>query len=88
MIRSDKLGNALYALHGVLIRARYMAYAPEHQQATADVLDYAEELPRLIATESDMTERYRQSLESLVKEYPAFAFVLERFDQSPPPRDW
>jgi hypothetical protein len=63
MIRPDKLSSALYTLQGVLIRARTLAYGSGTPQQLASLLDDAEYLPRLIARESDETDRFRRVLD-------------------------
>ena len=84
MIHSDKLGNALYALNGVLIQARFMAHERNDYEAIADVLDRAEELPRLMATIEDQTETFGMALAELASRYPDFQFVVDRFQQDLP----
>lgn len=87
MIQSDKAKNALYALNGVLITARAMAYDEVSYAKIADVLDQAEYLPRLLADEADRTADFRKFLADLATKHPQFAFVLERFD-APVPATW
>ena len=86
MIRADKLGNAFYALNGVLIQARFMAHDRNDNEAIADVLDRAEELPRLLAATDDETETFRAALTELASKYPDFQFVVERFQEEVPAR--
>lgn len=87
MIRPDKLNNALYALQGVLIQARRMAYEEASHKEIARLLDYAEELPRFIAAAEDKTEVFRQSLTEITTRYNSY-FALQRFDESPAPEKW
>lgn len=86
MITPDKLPNALYALQGVLIRARAMAHEPDKAKELAALLDYAEYLPSLMAKQTDETSNFRATLEEVGKRYQC-AFVLQRFDE-PAPSDW
>jgi len=80
MIRDSHLKNALYALNGVLIRARAMAAMQAPYSDIAAVLDVAELLPMLIANNRDETDWFRRVLEGLVQTHPGFDFVLQRFD--------
>ena len=88
MIRNDKLHSALYAFNGLLFGSRAMACNHDDHEAIADVLDFAEYLPILLASPNDTTDEFRFFLEGLSKKHPAFSFVLERFDESPPERWW
>ncbi len=83
MIRVEKLPNALYALQGVLIRARSMAYEGAPGREIADLLDTAEMLPRFIASETDETENFRQYLAEIAEKHKC-GFVLQHFDESAP----
>lgn len=84
MITPDKFPNALYALQGVLIRARAMTNEPDKAKELAALLDYAEYLPSLIAKQTDETNTFRAALEEVGKRYQC-AFVLQRFDEPTPP---
>lgn len=85
MITPDKLSNALYALQGLLIRARAMANnEPDKAKELAGLLDYVEYLPSLIARQTDETNTFRATLEEVGKRYQC-AFVLQRFDEPAPP---
>jgi hypothetical protein len=83
MIASDKLPNALYALQGVLIYARSLANHPSNAKEAAALLDYAEHLPRLIASEVDETNKFRDVIAEIASRYKC-AFVLQRFDEAVP----
>jgi len=76
MIKPDKLSNALYALQGVLIRGRTMAYNGAPARDLADLLDAAETLPRFIASPTDETEKFRLCLASIAERHKC-AFVLQ-----------
>ncbi len=86
MIRPEKLPNAYYALHGIIIRARAMANERASGNDLADLLDAAEMLPRLIASERDETDTFRQYLAEIASKRRC-AFVLQRFDE-PAPKMW
>jgi hypothetical protein len=88
MIRPEKLENALYALSGIVIESRALASNGRSPDELADVLEFVEYLPPLLATPLDATDEFRAFLESLVARHPEFAFVLERFDAPRPPREW
>jgi hypothetical protein len=88
MIEQGKMNNALYALHLILVRARFMSYHKEAHEDIAMILDSAEELPRLIAVEDDMTEAFRNSLVGLAARYPSCSNALTAFDQVSVPDRW
>ena len=88
MIRTEKIDSALYAFSGLLFRSRAMAYNHDDHEAIAEVLDFAEYLPLLLASPEDNTEEFRYFLEGLSAKHPAFGFVLERFDDRPPAGWW
>jgi hypothetical protein len=85
MVHHAKLTNALYALQGVLIRARAMANEPGKEKEVAKILDYAEHLPRLIANQTDETRNFREILEVVATRFQC-AFILQRFDDPAPPK--
>ena len=86
MISPEKLPNALYALQGVLIRARSMAHRSEPIEELAELLDYAEYMPGLVACAADETVQFRAILETVAAKYRC-ASVLQRFDE-PVPSNW
>lgn len=86
MIAPHKSANALYALQGVLIRARSLANEPNKSRELFALLDNAEHLPRLIANDRDETSNFRNLLEEIGARYQC-AFVLQRFDEIAP-SDW
>ena len=83
MIRHDKYHCSLYALHGVMIKARDLAYQSQDNEKLAKLLDYAEHLPRLIASEEDCTNIFANTIEQIAKEFQA-DFVLDRYNQKAP----
>ena len=84
MIAQDKLDNALYALQGVLIQARALAYESGDPKVIAGLLDCAEHLPRLIARTSDETQSFRAMIEGVAEKY-RYPYILQRFDEPVPP---
>ena len=88
MINPDKLNDAFYALHLVLVEARFMAYNNEPSERIALILDYAEALPRLMVVHDDMTEEFRQYMAAIIDRRPSCAHILEKFDRSATPDKW
>jgi hypothetical protein len=85
MIKPEKMPNAVYALQSVLIKAREMAYQSASARDLGGILDYAEMLPRFIASEEDETDKFREYLAEIADGYKC-AFVLQRFDEPAPPK--
>jgi hypothetical protein len=85
VIRAEKLPNALFALNGVLVLARAMAYEERPGSELADVLDAAEYLPRLLAMRGDQTEHFREVVATLASKDSKFQMVVDPFDQAAPP---
>lgn len=81
MVSQDKLKDALYALQGVLIHARKMAYERLDYNEIANLLDDAEILPFLLYTETDETHKFRSYLKHISEKYKC-GYVLQRFDHS------
>lgn len=71
---------------GVLIRARSLAHEPDKCRQVAELLDCAENLPRMMAGELDETSRFRAALAEVAARYQC-AFILQRFDD-PVPSAW
>lgn len=88
MIEQGKLNNALYALHLILVRARFMSYNKESHEDIATILDYAEQLPRFIAVEDDRTDDFRGYLVEIAERYPFYLPALTAFDQVGKPEAW
>jgi hypothetical protein len=80
MIDILKQNQALQALHRVLIEARLMAYEGQDSAKMADVLDWAELLPRLLAADEDKTSEYRNTLAAIAENYPRFTGALTAFE--------
>jgi hypothetical protein len=83
VVTADKTQNALYALHGVLIVARTLAYQAEKHKDAGAMLDRAEVLTKLLGSPADETATFRSILEKVAKAHHC-NFVLERFDSARP----
>ena len=86
MISSDKLGNALYTLQGVLIYARSRAGQSASMREIVSLLDAAEYLPYLIARKSNDTALYREFVADIAQKHGC-PWLLQRFDE-PIPQGW
>lgn len=73
-------------MHRVLIYARAMALDGESSQRIADVLDWAELLPRFLAAEQNRTAEYRDALIAIAEKEPLFNDAVAVFDWSKNPR--
>jgi hypothetical protein len=83
MITKRKQKQALNAIHRILVLARFMALQNEPQPKIAKVLDYAEILPTLIATNEDRTQEFRVHLQGFASEFSQGIGILEEFDREP-----
>jgi hypothetical protein len=82
MVNPEKLNNALFALHRILTEARAMT-ATGDARALAEVLDWAEPLPRMIGNKhEDQTEQFRQYIEAIVERQPRFRHALSAFEHT------
>jgi hypothetical protein len=82
MVSPEKLNNALFALHRILVEARAMT-ATGDARALAEVLDWAEPLPRMIGSKrEDQTEEFRQYIEAIVERQPRFRHALCAFEHA------
>ena len=79
MIHPDKFNEALLALQALIIKAREMACKQEDYREIANILDYAEELPRLIVSDKDQTELFRNILVEIAERHNSY-YALQRFD--------
>jgi hypothetical protein len=84
VVKPEKLKNALYAIHFVLIIGRAMAYNGDETKMIAKLLDWAEILPMMICSTEDETEKFKQYLEAIAGEFPRCSPALKAFDESPP----
>jgi hypothetical protein len=80
MIDPLKQNQAPQALHRILIEARLMAYEGQDSAKLADVLDWAELLPGLLAAEEDKTSEYRSTLAAIAECHPRFTAALSAFE--------
>lgn len=80
MIAPEKLQNALCALNRLLVVARTMAYQRKDHSDLAAVLDVAEYLPRLLSTETEDSDGFREQLAGLADRWPEFQSAVEKFD--------
>jgi hypothetical protein len=85
MIRPEKLLHALQGLHDLMVWGRWMAYRDAPHGEIADLLDWGEILPGLIASPDDETDRFRSYLEHIANRHSC-ARLLQRFDDPAPPR--
>lgn len=88
MIRADKVNNALWAMNGLLLQSHALACNHHDHEVLAEVFDFAEYLPNLMASPEDHTDEFRYFLEGISRAHPAFQIVLERFDADSPPAGW
>jgi hypothetical protein len=80
MVRAEKLNGALYAINGILIIARLMAYENDRHERIAELLDIAELLPMLLRDSKDNTEFFRELLVGCSEQFPKTTLALQRFD--------
>ena len=88
MVAPEKLQNALCALNRLLVVARLMAYERREHSHIADVLDVAEYLPRLLASEQDESGTFREQIAALAERWPEFQLALDKFDDPKLEQPW
>ncbi len=77
MLPPTKVPAALYTIHLVLIKARWLVGEGIDPERLYKLLDWAEILPTLITRrEEDTTEEYRQMLAGLGEDFPECAGFL------------
>ena len=82
MMSSDKIPAALYAIHSIMVKARWLAGQDADREILYKLLDSAETLPSLIAcADDDMTEEFREQLAGLGQECPDCAGFVGNFDR-------
>ena len=86
MVTADKRDQALQALHRVLTGARRMTLEEQPTSRIAEVLDWAETLPRLLAAPDDRTAQFRDALEAISEKQPELQHALAAFDRCEPAR--
>ena len=79
MIDPEKIDQAYQALHRVLVEARLMALDDEPAAKIAEILDWAELLPRHMAAPVDKTAEFQDTLEAIVEKDSRFAHALNVF---------
>ena len=83
MIQPERLNSALYALHLVLVELRAMSFAGADQRVMAELLDWAEAMPYLIAeSDEDRTRSFRGHLEAIAQACPRLRRALVAFDEN------
>jgi hypothetical protein len=83
MIEPEKLNSALYALHLVLVELRTMSFSGADPQVMAELLDWAEAMPYLIAQpDEDRTHSFRGHLQAIAQAWPSLRPALVAFDEN------
>ena len=82
MVCIEKRDQALQALHRVMTGARFMALTNEATSRIAEVLDWAELLPRYLAAADDKTKQYRDTLVTIAEKAPELDHALAAFDRT------
>jgi hypothetical protein len=81
MLPPAKVTPALYAIHLILVHARYLAGEAVDSQRLYKLFDWAEILPSLITRQDeDTTEEFRDILAGLGEDFPECAGFLSNFD--------
>jgi hypothetical protein len=88
LIKPESNNSALYALHLILVRARFLVLQRESLDDVAVLLDYAEAMPRMFVSEEDETAMYRDDVSALSDQIPYCRYILEQFDAPEPPSNW
>ena len=83
MINSEKLPNALYALHLLLVHARSISTQPTQSKILFAILDQAEYLPYLIASKVDETDRFLAVVTEVSERYSC-PWVLQSYENIVP----
>jgi hypothetical protein len=86
MVSADKVNVSLYCLHSVIVHARMMAYKNEPAAEISTLLDYAEMLPRLLASAQDATTEFQDYLVAISKRFPRCSYLVDTFANGTPPR--
>jgi len=86
MIDPEKTDQAYQALHRVLVETRLMALDDEPTAKIAEILDWAELLPRHMAARDDKTAEFRDTLEAIVEKDARFSHALRAFAKPQPVR--
>jgi hypothetical protein len=83
MINVKKFENAMYAMQGLLVKARDMAYKNEDNEKLARLLDYLEYLPKLVATPEDKTDVFTSVICEIVEVFE-LNYIGERYNNKIP----
>jgi hypothetical protein len=86
MIDPEKSDQAFQALHRVLIETRLMALDDEPTAKIAEILDWAELLPRHMASPDDKSAEFQETLEAIVEKDARFSHALRAFARPQPVR--
>jgi hypothetical protein len=82
MIAPEKVPAALFAIHMILVKARFLVGDGVDQKKLYNILDWAEILPTLITCrDEDTTEEFRETLAGLGEQFPEFSGYLSNFDK-------
>jgi hypothetical protein len=79
MIAPERVPAALYALHRILIQARYLVGEKAEAKKLYALLDHAEILPVMIGNQLDESDAYAGMLESLGEQSPEFAGIARDY---------
>lgn len=83
MIPADRRDSALYAMHLVLVEIRSMAFGAADHKVMAELLDWAEAMPFLIAqADEDRTESFRSHLRAVAQLCPRLGRALAAFENN------
>lgn len=82
MLPEKTVPAALHAIHRILVHGRWMAYHDAPSKQMAELLDAAEILPTLIASDEDETVFFQLMLEGLAEQFPACRGILEEYLQT------
>ncbi|HEY8751102.1 MAG TPA: hypothetical protein VIM11_24175 [Tepidisphaeraceae bacterium] len=86
MVDPEKQNRALHALQRVLVFTRAMALDGQGSERIAAVLDWAEVLPKLLASEQNQTCEFRDALNAIAEKEPCFKAAVSAFDWPEPIR--
>jgi hypothetical protein len=86
MVDPEKQNRALHALQRVLVSKRSMALRGQCSERIAAVLDGAELLPKLLASEHNKTQEFRDTLLAIAEKEPCLQAAVSAFDWPEPVR--
>lgn len=82
MMPPERIPAALYAIHSILVKARWLTGNRADHQNLYKLFDSAEVLPSLIGRRpDDTTEEFREVLAEIGKTFPDCAGFLRNFDE-------